>query len=62
MARALLGYLPTSSDRYLLEEVSRLKSRVQALEAELAELRASQESENLLDELHRMTSGASALA
>ena len=62
MARALLGYLPTSSDRYLAEEVARLKGRVRALEAELAELKASQESEQLLDEFHRITSGASALA
>jgi hypothetical protein len=63
MARALLGYLPTSSDRYLVEEVARLKGRVRDLEAELAELRASQESDQLLDELHRITStSASALA
>ncbi|HEX8082348.1 MAG TPA: hypothetical protein VF557_19230 [Jatrophihabitans sp.] len=62
MARALLGHLPTSSDRYLVEEVARLKGRVRALEAELAELKASRESDQLLDELHRITSGASALA
>jgi hypothetical protein len=62
MARALLGYLPTSSDRYLVEEVARLKGRVRDLEAELAELKASRESEQLLDELHRITTGASALA
>jgi|GEM_PF-2185770 len=61
MARALLGYLPNSSDRYLAEEVARLKTRVRALEAELAELKASQESEQLLDELHRIANGASAL-
>ena len=42
--------------------MARLKNRVRALEAELAELKAAQESEQLLDELHRITSGASALA
>ncbi|HST48791.1 hypothetical protein [Jatrophihabitans sp.] len=62
MARALLGYLPNSSDRYLAEEVARLKNRVRVLEAELAELKAAQESEQLLHELHRIASGASALA
>ncbi len=62
MARALLGYLPTSSDRYLVEEVARLKARVRDLEAEVAELKAARESEQLLDELHRITTGASALA
>jgi hypothetical protein len=59
MARALLGHLPTAADRYLVEEVARLKGRVRELEAELAELRASHQ---LLDELHRITSDASALA
>jgi HPt (histidine-containing phosphotransfer) domain-containing protein len=62
MARALLGHLSTSADRYLLEEVARLKSRVRDLEAELAELKASGESAELLDELHRITTSASALA
>ena len=62
MARALLGYLPTSADRYLVEEVARLRGRVRDLEAELAELRAARESDQLLHELHRITSDASALA
>lgn len=62
MARALLGHLPTSADRYLVEEVARLKGRVRDLEAELSELKANQESKQLLDELHRITSDASALA
>ena len=62
MARALLGHLPTAADRYLVEEVARLKGRVRDLEAELAELRASHQAEQLLDELHRITSDASALA
>ncbi|MDQ2839222.1 MAG: hypothetical protein M3Y42_06560 [Actinomycetota bacterium] len=62
MARALLGHLPTSADRYLVEEVARLRSRVRSLETELSELRAARESEQLLDELHRITTDASALA
>jgi hypothetical protein len=62
MARALLGHLSTSADRYLLEEVARLKRRVHELETEVADLKASRESEHLLDELHRMTTSASALA
>ncbi|MGI8665553.1 MAG: hypothetical protein ACR2N4_05930 [Jatrophihabitans sp.] len=62
MARALLGYLPTTADRNLAEEVARLRNRVRDLEAELAQLRAERESEQLLDELHRITSDASALA
>ncbi|MCW2523043.1 MAG: hypothetical protein JWO63_1378 [Frankiales bacterium] len=62
MARALLGHLPTTADRYLVEENARLKSRVRELENELTELRDSIASDRLLDELHRITSTASALA
>ncbi|UQX89974.1 hypothetical protein M6D93_08210 [Jatrophihabitans telluris] len=62
MAKALLGYLPTGPDRHLLAENARLKSRVRELEAELAELRASVTSAELLDELHRITVSESALA
>ena len=62
MARALLGHISTAADRNLLEEVARLRSRVRSLEAELAEVRASHESVQLLNELHRMTSAESALA
>ncbi len=63
MARALLGHLPTVADRHLIEEVARLKGRVRDLEAEIAELKATREAEQLLDELHRITSDAtSALA
>jgi transcription elongation GreA/GreB family factor len=62
MARALLGHLPTSADRYLVEEVARLRGRVRDLETELAELRAARESDQLLHELHQITSDASALA
>ncbi len=62
MARALLGHLPNVADIHLVEEVARLKIRVRDLEAELAEVRASHETSQLLDELHRLTSDASALA
>ncbi|MDQ1579101.1 MAG: hypothetical protein QOH56_2936 [Pseudonocardiales bacterium] len=62
MARALLGHLPTSADRHLIEENARLKARVRDLEAQLAELKDSMSSVELLDELHRITSSASALA
>ncbi|HEX2902098.1 MAG TPA: hypothetical protein VHO01_01465 [Jatrophihabitans sp.] len=62
MARALLGHLPNVADRHLVEEVARLRTRVRDLEAELAELRAAHEASQLLDELHRITSDASALA
>ena len=62
MARALLGYLPTSADRHLVEEVARLKGRVRDLEEELAALKESSDSEQLLDELQLITTTASALA
>lgn len=62
MARALLGHLPNVADRHLVEEVARLRSRVRDLEAEVAEMRAAQEASQLLDEFHRITSDASALA
>jgi cell division septum initiation protein DivIVA len=62
MARALLGHLPTSADRHLIQENARLKARVRDLEAQLAELKDSMSSVELLDELHRITSSASALA
>jgi uncharacterized protein YigA (DUF484 family) len=62
MARALLGHLPTSADRYLVEEVARLRGRVRDLETELSELRAARASDQLLHELHQITTDASALA
>jgi hypothetical protein len=62
MARALLGHLPNAADRHLVEELARLRSRVRDLESQIAELKASQQADRLLDELHRITSDASALA
>ena len=62
MARALLGHLPTTADRHLIEENARLKARLREVEGELAELREAFASHQLLDELHRITSAASALA
>jgi hypothetical protein len=40
MARALLGYVGSASERMLSVEVARLRRRVAELEAEVAELRA----------------------
>lgn len=62
MARALLGHLPTSADLHLIEQNARLKARVRELEGELSVLRASLASEELLDELHRLTASAAASA
>lgn len=62
MARALLGHLPNTADLHLVEEVARLRGRIRDLEAELAELKAAHESTQLMNELHRLTSDASALA
>jgi hypothetical protein len=54
MARALLGYVGSSSEMVLTLEVSRLRRRVAELETELAELRETSHAE--LDiELHRFS-------
>ncbi len=42
MARALLGHISSGPDQMLSLEVTRLRRRVAALEAELAELRDAQ--------------------
>ena len=39
MARALLGHLSSGTDQALAFEITRLRRRVSALEAELAQLR-----------------------
>jgi hypothetical protein len=61
MARALLGYVGSASEQTLSLELVRLRRRVQELEHEIAELRATpqQEMDPALDlELHRMAEGA----
>ena len=53
MARALVGYIGSGSEQALGLEILRLRRRVQALEAELADLRAA--TSTTLDlELHRL--------
>jgi hypothetical protein len=42
MARALLGHLSSGTDQALSFEITRLRRRVAALEAELAQLRDAQ--------------------
>jgi hypothetical protein len=54
MARALLGHLGTQADQSLAFELMRLRQRVAALEAELADLRAAQTEAGLELELHRL--------
>ena len=61
MARALLGYVGSASEQTLTLEVARLRRRVQELETQVAELRATrpQEIDPALDlELHRLAEGA----
>jgi hypothetical protein len=59
MARALLGYVGSASEQTLSLEVVRLRRRVQELEHEIAELRATPQQDPALDlELHRMAEGA----
>jgi hypothetical protein len=41
MAKALYGHVGAAPDRRLLDEVTRLRSRVQALEFEITRLRAA---------------------
>ena len=61
MARALLGYVGSASEQTLNFEVVRLRRRVQELEHEVAELRATPETDMdpALDlELHRLAENA----
>lgn len=53
MARALVGYVGTNNEQVLAMEVARLRRRVAALEAELAEAREREHAELDLD-LHRL--------
>ena len=43
MAKALYGHVGAAPDRRLIDEVTRLRSRVQALEFEITRLRAENE-------------------
>lgn len=54
MARALLGYVGSSNEQTLAFEVARLRRRVDELETQLAELRASTHVVALDLELHRI--------
>jgi hypothetical protein len=47
MAKALLGHVATSVDRRLLDEVTRLRSRVRDLEEEVARLRAAADTDEV---------------
>ena len=57
MARALLGYVGSSTDQTLAMEVARLRRRVADLEAQVAELRDGTRVEIDL-ELHRIAQAA----
>jgi hypothetical protein len=59
MARALMGHVGIPNDQVLALEITRLRRRVAALEAELAQVRASGATEIDL-ELHRITEDAAA--
>ena len=60
MARALLGHISSGADQALSFEITRLRRRVAALEAELAELRDAQPSvpASLEIELHQLAEHA----
>lgn len=47
MAKALLGHVANSVDRRLLDEVTRLRTRVRALEDEVARLRAESQTDEV---------------
>jgi uncharacterized protein YlxW (UPF0749 family) len=47
MAKALFGYVGAAPDRRLADEVTRLRTRVRDLEAEVAQLRTERESSAL---------------
>ncbi|HEX6756285.1 MAG TPA: hypothetical protein VF109_10120 [Mycobacteriales bacterium] len=49
MAKALFGYVGAVPDRRLADEVTRLRTRVRDLEAEVAQLRTERESSSALE-------------
>jgi hypothetical protein len=59
MARALLGHISSGPDQMLSLEITRLRRRVAALEAEVAELRETQPAVASFEiELHQFTEQA----
>jgi hypothetical protein len=60
MARALLGHVSSGNDQLLSLEILRLRRRIAALEAEVAELRDAQQpvAASLEVELHQLTETA----
>jgi hypothetical protein len=60
MARALLGHISSGTDQALSFEITRLRRRVAALEAEIAELRDASPvvSASLEIELHQLAEHA----
>jgi hypothetical protein len=55
MAKALLGHVGALPERRLIDEVTRLRSRVRDLEAELARLRTERESTELEHGLRQLS-------
>lgn len=55
MAKALLGYVGAVPDRRLVDEVTFLRTRVRALEAEIARLQAERDMEQGLRELSQLS-------
>jgi uncharacterized small protein (DUF1192 family) len=55
MAKALLGHVGALPERRLLDEVTYLRSRVRALEAELARLRAERDTSELEHGLRQLS-------
>jgi len=55
MAKALLGHVGALPERRLLDEVTYLRSRVRALEAELARLRAERDNSELEHGLRQLS-------
>jgi hypothetical protein len=55
MAKALLGHVGALPERRLLDEVTYLRSRVRALEAELARLRTERDTSELEHGLRQLS-------
>jgi hypothetical protein len=55
MAKALLGYVGAAPDRRLVDEVTFLRTRVRALEAEVARLQTERDVEQGLRQLSELS-------